>query len=91
MRKRTLRLFSDIRSTTGTVPIRHVSSLSFDLLGVYILRLDGRYGCTAPASKFHVIFENLKIQRPTPRKDAKSNHSVPFATTKKELNGLQIR
>ncbi len=93
MRKRTLRLFSDIRSTTGTLPIRHVSSLSFDLLGVYILRLDRRYGCTAPASKFHVFFENLKIQRPTPRKrcQVKPFGAICYDQKGAEPNGLQIR
>ena len=57
-------------SITGRAPIRHVSSISFDLLGVFIL-LDGRDGCTAPALKCHVF---LRISRSgnTHRKDIKS-------------------
>lgn len=59
-----------LRSITGRIPIRHVSSISFDLLGVFIL-LDGRDGCTAPALKCHVF---LRISRSgnTHRKDIKS-------------------
>ena len=66
---------SSVRSIAGRVPIRHVSSLSFDL-GVFILQLelDRRDGYTAPASKFHVF---LRISRSsnTHRKDTKPTPS----------------